>query len=59
MKDKAKHKNKQMEFPFAQLYPSKNKDKRVIRAFRKQKQRMREEDSRDEQLTFWDINKNF
>lgn len=52
MKDKAKNKHKQMEFPFAQLYPSKNKDKRVIREYRKQKQRMREDDSRDEQLHF-------
>jgi len=52
MKDKSKHKNKQMEFPFAQQFPSKNKDKRVIRAYRKQKQRMRENDTRDEQLNF-------
>jgi hypothetical protein len=52
MKDKAKNKHQQMEFPFANQFPSKNKDKRVIREYRKQKQRMREDDSRDEQLNF-------
>jgi hypothetical protein len=52
MKDKSEKKYTQEEFPFAKHFPSKNKDKRVIRAFRKQKQRMREEDSRDEQLNF-------
>lgn len=52
MKDKTKHKHKQMEFPFASQFPSKNKDKRVIRAYRKQKQRMREADTRDEQINF-------
>jgi hypothetical protein len=52
MKDKANRKQKQFEFSFAKDFPSKNKDKRVIRAYRKQKQSMREFDSRDEQLNF-------
>jgi hypothetical protein len=52
MKDKAKNKHEQMEFSFAKQFPSKNKDKRVIREYRKQKQRMREADTRDEQLNF-------
>lgn len=47
-----KKKFKQQEFPFAKHYPSNNKDKRTIRSYRKQKLRMREEDSRDEQLNF-------
>lgn len=52
MKDKAKNKYKQTEFPFANKFPSKNKDKRVIREYRKHKQSMRELDSREEQLNF-------
>ena len=52
MKDKCKNKYKQTEFSFAKQFPSKNKDKRVIREYRKHKQSMRDLDSREEQINF-------
>ena len=48
-----KTKHKQLEFDYVKhLKPAKPHDKKTIRAYRKQKLRMREDDTRDEQLNF-------